>query len=933
LVNRKLGLVIGNSAYRDSTLARLDTPDVDVGDLADVLLDPDIGAFDDVKVLVNASSNIVRRAISSFFAAKGREDLLLFYFSGHGVLDTHGRLFLAVKDTERPLLRATAIPAAFITDEMNNSRSQRQLLILDCCHSGAFARGTKGSLGASVGTSSAFEGTGYGRVVMTATDATQYAWEGDQTIGEPVNSVFTHYLIGGLKSGAADANNDGRITIDELYDYAYGQVVKETPEQTPGKWTYKEQGEIVIAQNPRWRPSPVIDQPTGDVDEDVDRRLASLYTKGLSAYWLEEWDKAQSAFNAIVELRPDYKDAATKLDEAKQQEKLARLYEQGKRASEKRDWQTAIEAFKSLRSEAPDYKDAAKLLAAAQGEKRLADLYAEAQHLYEARQYAAVIKVFENLAAEQPGLEDPEGLLAKAQLEQQALEKQRTVEEAYNRAVQALDAGRLQEAQRLLWRVQEMEPGFEQVERLLSRIKGEMAPAEVPSPEPIAPAREVAAPDGINAITRLLSLETLAGWVERARAGWTEKAAGAKRRAGDWEQVAEPKTTSVTGIAGGIAWRILLISAGWFAAGWLPAFLFYYYPTFEAFPNYYYWFDRIDELYGYGLGHEGVGFVLLSAVAGLLAGIVLWVARRSAANRNAFKYMLLMAGGWLLAFVVASSLAWIWARDIGLMAWLLAGGLGGALGGLFTSLILWQPDPERRQAIMRMAIGGALGLGSGFLIAELMGGALIHMSEFLPGWLLSRRIGIAIAGVVVGWFLLDERLVKDRLGIYWRTVLFGAGGFFLAALPLNYLFEPVWIFDDAFLIYLALLGFIGTSLFAMPSKSPKRMITLGVMGGAGLILGHLLLILVLRQENDFFAPAFWGLGLGAVLALRTRGLPVVIMLGLLCLAAFVITFHFFLSLVPEDAISPFMFAVVWGLNGGFVAFLYEIFVKPSLAAA
>lgn len=916
-MNRKLGLVIGNSAYRDSTLARLATPDVDVGDLADVLLDPDIGAFDDVKVLVNASSNIVRRAISNFFAAKDREDLLLFYFSGHGVLDTHGRLFLAVKDTERPLLRATAIPAAFITDEMNNSRSQRQLLILDCCHSGAFARGTKGSLGASVGTSAAFEGTGYGRVVMTATDATQYAWEGDQAVGEPVNSVFTHHLIGGLKSGEADANHDGVVTIDELYDYSYRQVVKETPEQTPGKWTYKEQGEIVIAQNPRWRPSPVIEEPLSDVDEDADRRLASLYTKGLSAYWLQEWDKAQSAFSAIVELRPDYKDAAAKLAEARQQEKLARLYEQGKRASEQRDWQTAIEAFKNLRSEAPDYKDAAKLLSAAERKKRLVDLYAEAQHLYKAKQFAAVIKVFENLAAEQSGFEDPEGLLAKAQLEQQAIEKQRAVEEAYSRAVQALDAGRLQEAQRLLLRVQEMEPGFEQAERLLSRIDAELAPAEVTSPEPAAPAGELAAASGgISAITRLLSFETIRGWVGRVRAGWFQETAEVESRAGESAQAAASAEVS--------AWRILLISAGWFAA-----FLLHY-NNFETIPALHNWFDRFNAMSGYTLGHEGGGFVLLGAMAGLLAGIVLWVATRSITNRTAWGYLPLTAGAWLIAFVVASSLAWVWGQEEGPPAWLPAGGLGGALGGLFTGLILWKRGAERRRAIMRAAFGGALGLGSGFLVAELLGGPLMDFTGG-SGWLFSRRIGNAIAGLVVGWFLLDEGLANARLRIHWRTVFLGAGGFFLAALPLNYLFAPVWIFDGAFLIYLGLLGLIGTGLLAMPSKEPKAMIMLGLLGGAGLILGHLLAIAVTGYDYEFFAPVFWGLGLGAGLGMSTRRLPHAIMLGLLCLTAFVITFHFLLPLVPDDVISPFVFAVVWGLNGGFLAFLYQIFAKPSFA--
>ena len=125
-------------------------------------MDPEIGGFQDAKLLVNLSTATVRRTISNFYSNKARDDLLLLYFSGHGVLDDQGRLYLAVKDTERSLLRATGIPAAYITDEMNNSRSQRQVLILDCCHSGAFARGGKGATGESVGTSAAFEGSGSG---------------------------------------------------------------------------------------------------------------------------------------------------------------------------------------------------------------------------------------------------------------------------------------------------------------------------------------------------------------------------------------------------------------------------------------------------------------------------------------------------------------------------------------------------------------------------------------------------------------------------------------------------------------------------------------------------------------------------------------------------------------------------------------------------
>ncbi len=247
---RKLALIIGNSEYEDSSLARLATPDADVRTLAEVLRAPEIGGFDEVLTLVNQPFSDVHPAIADFFAEKRPDDLLLLYFSGHGVLDDQGRLYLAVKNTRRNRVSGTAISASFITDEMNNSRSRRQVLVLDCCHSGAFARGAKGVMGAKAVTPATFKG-GYGRVVLTATDATQYAWEGDQVIGQAENSVFTHYLIQGLQSGAADANADGWITLDELYDFVYDQVQAITPRQTPNKFSYREQGEIILARSPR----------------------------------------------------------------------------------------------------------------------------------------------------------------------------------------------------------------------------------------------------------------------------------------------------------------------------------------------------------------------------------------------------------------------------------------------------------------------------------------------------------------------------------------------------------------------------------------------------------------------------------------------------------------------------------------------------------
>ncbi len=306
-MGRKVALVIGNSEYDDASLARLITPSEDVNDLATLLKSPDIGGFDEVLTLVNEAATTVRKAVARLFKEKSPDDLLLLYFSGHGVLDDQGHLYLAVKDTERDLLSGTAIPANFITGEMDRSRSKRQVLILDCCHSGAFARGSKGVVGASVGTASVFEGTGYGRVVLTATDATQYAWEGDQVIGQADNSVFTHFMIQGLQTGEADQDHDGRITLDELYDYVYAQVVATTPKQTPGKWSYKQQGEMVIAKNPH---PPVvkavelpielkqaIESPLANVREGAVRELDRLLRSSNAGLALA----AQDALQHLVE--------------------------------------------------------------------------------------------------------------------------------------------------------------------------------------------------------------------------------------------------------------------------------------------------------------------------------------------------------------------------------------------------------------------------------------------------------------------------------------------------------------------------------------------------------------------------------------------------------------------------------------------------------
>src|SRR4029077_7610005 len=151
MTEKRTALIVANSQFKDRLLRNLVGPPGDAKALSRVLVDPAIGDFE-VQSLFNEPSYKVRVEIESFFTDRKRDDLLLFYFSGHGVKDEGGMLYLVTTDTNLKLLRSTAVGANFISDVMLRSRSRRQVLLLDCCYSGAFARGmvAKGNSGSGL---------------------------------------------------------------------------------------------------------------------------------------------------------------------------------------------------------------------------------------------------------------------------------------------------------------------------------------------------------------------------------------------------------------------------------------------------------------------------------------------------------------------------------------------------------------------------------------------------------------------------------------------------------------------------------------------------------------------------------------------------------------------------------------------------------------
>ena len=241
----RAALVIATSAYADPELSQLRAPARDADELVQVLADPDVAAFT-VTPLINQPEPRIRRAIGAFLADRGTDDLVLVYLSCHGLLDERGRLYFAATDTVKTQLGATALESAWLLDRLDECRARRQVLILDCCFSGAFARGSKGDMDLQ----HQLTGQGRGRAVLTASRAGEYSFEGRPLPGQAVpGSVFTAALIEGIRTGAADADGDGYVTLDEAYSYAFERV-RQGSEQTPQRWLYGAEGSLVLARNP-----------------------------------------------------------------------------------------------------------------------------------------------------------------------------------------------------------------------------------------------------------------------------------------------------------------------------------------------------------------------------------------------------------------------------------------------------------------------------------------------------------------------------------------------------------------------------------------------------------------------------------------------------------------------------------------------------------
>lgn len=146
-------------------------------------------------------------------------------------------------------MTSTAVSSAAVQGYVDQSRSKRRVLILDCCFSGAFANDMRAKADEAIDVKAQLGGEG--RAVLTSSTATQVSYEKEGA------SIYTRYLVQGLETGAADRNDDGHISIDELHAYAKEKVQEVAPTMQPEIYAVREGYKILIARAPQGEPKLV----------------------------------------------------------------------------------------------------------------------------------------------------------------------------------------------------------------------------------------------------------------------------------------------------------------------------------------------------------------------------------------------------------------------------------------------------------------------------------------------------------------------------------------------------------------------------------------------------------------------------------------------------------------------------------------------------
>ena len=172
------------------------------------------------RILINPSKNNIDEAISEVSdkinsnADVAKRSEFIFYYSGHS-------------DENALLLGETVYDYSELKAAITEVPSDIHVVILDSCYSGNFIR-TKGGQKRKpflIDDSAVVKGHAY----LSSSSESEFSQESD----EIESSYFTNAMISGLR-GAADTSGDNKVTLNELYSYAFNETLAKTENSKAG---------------------------------------------------------------------------------------------------------------------------------------------------------------------------------------------------------------------------------------------------------------------------------------------------------------------------------------------------------------------------------------------------------------------------------------------------------------------------------------------------------------------------------------------------------------------------------------------------------------------------------------------------------------------------------------------------------------------------
>lgn len=231
IVSKKFALLIGVETFDDPAFKNVKGVKKDIENFSKILRKSEFSKLG-VKSLLNPKLLDAKKAISDIGSQAKKDDVIFFYYSGAGFLDSNESFFLKFRDSDSSYKDATCMESEFILSQFKKSECENFIVIIDTCYSGAFFNNNRG--------------LPKGVVVLTASDDRHEAG------GTKEGGIFTNIIVKGLNSDYIDSNRDGKITFSELFDYVINQTGNIPSEWgRPRKWEWNVDRDFSLFDIPR----------------------------------------------------------------------------------------------------------------------------------------------------------------------------------------------------------------------------------------------------------------------------------------------------------------------------------------------------------------------------------------------------------------------------------------------------------------------------------------------------------------------------------------------------------------------------------------------------------------------------------------------------------------------------------------------------------